>query len=130
MKFWCGGVNRVREERDATCFTHTLKKGLGSRRHWGELSIGSKYQEVVLLGATETIMDLLAHQDKHAAPALFKVTLYASHADIVIGHHDCIEALADGCTGKIPMASGSIGIARVHVKIHNYLMHADRWGIG
>ena len=113
------------DEREAAAAPRSCQEVGGVFAACGQLLAGSENEEVVLLGQAAAIMNLLPHQEQQLPGVLLHVPLHAANPDIMVGDDHCIQSTSERRHGYVPMAAGTVRIARVHMQIDDYLVHAD-----
>jgi len=69
---------------------------LGIIRQRGNVPIGVKHQQMILLRVTVLVVDFLSDQEQDAAPPDPIISLDSLNENVVVGHDDRVQSRFDG----------------------------------
>ena len=111
------------DERQSAGLVHHIDQALGVVSVHGKLALGAEDQQVVLLWLERLVVDLLAHQEQHAALAIPVIILRTLHPNVMIGDDNRVYVALERSLGDLGVAAAAVGVRGVHVKIYDDLVH-------
>src|SRR3972149_6760302 len=112
-----GRIHRMGEEGQSSQACDLIEESRGPGSKPGELPLGPKHEQVVLLRHTHMIVDFFPNQEEHALIAMVAVALHTLDPDVVVGDYDEIQAGAQSRITDLVMRPHSVGEGCMHVKI-------------